>query len=209
MQRLSLLLKRTTGWRCMNATGLLFAVLLFILARTAAGADPAEILRSELATRIVGRQVTISLERGATVHRPGAGCERSVSTPQRQQELRPAPLYPGRNHLPRTAITEIRVLEQRGEGLRVGGAVLGSLVSFGGGMAIGESMPESSSSAANVVTIAVWAAAPRVATSRAGERNGIGCGYGSPRRLRSREHQLSGKSVRAWNQAEVHAGSQT
>ena len=93
------------------------------LARTAAGADPVEIRWSELATRIVGRDVTISLERGATVRGQALAVrvqslllKVSKSSDQRRYAQ-------GETILPHTAITELRDLEQRGKGLRVGGAV--------------------------------------------------------------------------------------
>jgi hypothetical protein len=141
----------------MNHTKLFAAWLVLGAARTAAGGDPVEIRWNELATQIVGREIAIPLEGGVTV----AGQALAVGDQSLLLDIRkssdPRRYARGETSLPRAAIAEVRVLEKRGKGGRVVGAVLGTLVGFVGGMEIAEASTRSSSNAAALsVFIAIW-----------------------------------------------------
>ena len=115
---------------------LLVALLGTGFVRASAGGGPAEIRWNELSALIVGHPVAIPLATGTEV----AGEALSVRDDALMLDIRKtsdARRYPkGEALIPRTAVTEIRLTENRGAGARVLGSAVGALVGIVAGAEI-------------------------------------------------------------------------
>ena len=117
---------------------LFLATLGLGLFRANASTGPAEVRWNELATLLVGHQVSVPLGGGVVVE----GETLSVREEALMLDIRKtsdASRYPkGQTPIPRASITEVQIMEHRGAGGRILGTVVGALVGMvaGGEMAV-------------------------------------------------------------------------
>ena len=131
-----------------------------------AASAPAEIRWNELAGLIVGHHVVIPLAGGVVVEGDALSV-RADSLMLDVTKTSAAKLYPkGQASIPRTSVTEVRLMERRGSGGRVLGTVVGAVVGLVAGAEI--AVHGTNSEAAGVPTFTVSAVACTVGGYYAG-----------------------------------------
>jgi hypothetical protein len=158
----------------MRTVWLLMAVLGTGLFRASGGTAPPEIRWNELAALIVGHHVSIPLAGAGPVE----GEALSVRDDSIMLDVGKTPdssRYPkGQTPIPRTVVTEVRLVERRGAGGRILGSVVGALVGIVAGAEI--AVHGTHSEAAGVSTFTATAVACTV--------GGYYAGRGADRRTR-------------------------
>lgn len=133
------------------------ALLGLGLFRTAAGAGPAAVRWDELDGLLSGRRVTIPFAGQGAVMGQVLAVREDGLLPNVTQTSVPG-LYPrGQTSVARSAITEVRLLEERTAGGRTMGAVVGALVGLVAGMEIAEHATRADT--AGVLTLSATAVA--------------------------------------------------
>ncbi|MFN7997786.1 MAG: hypothetical protein U0Q18_29475 [Bryobacteraceae bacterium] len=113
--------------RVIRMFGLFAATLALALFPASAGQFPSEIEWSELAGLIVGHHVSISLAGGGSVQGEALSVRRDslvLDVARSSDRVR----YPrGQSSMPRSEVTEVRLITRRGAGGRILGSAVGAL----------------------------------------------------------------------------------